>query len=61
MLNTSYLSFPLQVCTMPIDTFVSEYGCWKQLVLNGALSLYGRPQPTVTRKLAKDAWKVWQP
>jgi hypothetical protein len=42
-------------CTAPLDVEVSEFGCWKQMVVSGELSLHGRPIPAVTLKLAEDA------
>ena len=44
-------------CTLPIDEYVSKYGCWKQMVVNGDLSLHGKPLPVVTVRLGQDAWK----
>ena len=42
-------------CTVPQDAAVSEFGCWKQIVVNGELTAHGKPVPVVTRKLGEDA------
>jgi len=51
------LSLYLVRCDQPIDEFVSKYGCWKQMVVNGDLSLHGKPLPAVTVRLGQDAWR----
>jgi hypothetical protein len=43
------------VCTKPVDLAMSEYGCFKQMVVNGELSVRGRSVPVVTRSLGADA------
>jgi hypothetical protein len=43
-------------CNNPLDTYVSEFGCWKQIVVNGELSVHGRVVE-VTRSLIQDAAK----
>ena len=42
-------------CTLPQDEYVTEFGCWKQIVVNGELSVYGKPIKAVTRTLIRDA------
>jgi len=42
-------------CTNPYDTYVSPFGCWKQMVVNGELSIFGKPVPVVSTKLVVDA------
>ena len=43
-------------CTNPIDESVTKFGCWKQMVVSGELSLRGATVPIVTRRLGADAW-----
>jgi hypothetical protein len=42
-------------CTAPLDPFVSPIGCWKQILVNGELSVQGKTVVGVTRTLAADA------
>lgn len=42
-------------CTKPFDEYVSEFGCWKQIVVNGELSVFGKPVDVVSRTLVRDA------
>jgi len=43
-------------CTVPIDTQVSAFGCWKQISVNGDLSVHGKEVPVISRTLSADAW-----
>jgi hypothetical protein len=42
-------------CTNPYDEYVTEFGCWKQIVVNGELSVFGKPVEVITRTLIRDA------
>jgi hypothetical protein len=42
-------------CTAPLNPSISSIGCWKQILVNGELSVHGRPLVDVTRTLALDA------
>lgn len=42
-------------CTKPYDEYVSEFGCWKQIIVNGELSVFGKPVEVVSRTLIRDA------
>ena len=44
-----------KTCTAPSDEYTSEFGCWKQIVVNGELSVFGKPLEVVTRTLIRDA------
>jgi hypothetical protein len=43
-------------CTNPYDSYVSPFGCWKQIVVNGELSVQGKTINAVTRTLGADAF-----
>jgi cysteine-rich repeat protein len=42
-------------CTNPYDTYVTEFGCWKQMIVNGEVSLNGKVVEEVSRTLVADA------
>ncbi len=43
------LYFHGKECNNPLDTYVSEFGCWKQVFVNVELSVHGRAVDVTTK------------